>query len=82
MARQVQSKVKVILTVVFNHKGIVHEYTPDGQTDNEEYYIKVLCQLHNTVRHKWPASWKCGERQLHHDNTPAHSSHFVQNFLA
>jgi hypothetical protein len=38
------------------------KYTLDGQTDNGEYYAKVLCQLH-------------------HDNTPAHSSHFVQNFL-
>lgn len=43
MAHQVQSKVKVILTVVFNHKGLVHhEYAPDGQTDNKEYNVKVL----------------------------------------
>jgi pullulanase/glycogen debranching enzyme len=53
MACQVQSKVKVILTVVFNHKGIVHhEYIPNGQTDNKEYYVKVLCQLPNAVRQK------------------------------
>jgi hypothetical protein len=53
MACQVHSKVKVILTVVFNHKGVVHHvYTPDGQTGNEQYYVKVLCQLHNAVGHK------------------------------
>ena len=83
MAHQVQSKVKVILTAVFNHKGRVqHEYAPDGHNDNKEYNVKVLHQLHNAVWHKWPASWKCGDWHLHHDNTPTHSSHFVQNFFA
>jgi hypothetical protein len=72
-----------MLTVFFDHEGIVHpEYTPEGQTVNKECYIKVLCQLHDVVRSKQPASWKRGDWQLHHDNTPAHSSHLVQNFLA
>jgi len=53
MAHQVQSKVKVILTAVFNHKGRVqHEYAPDGHNDNKEYNVKVLHQLHNAVWHK------------------------------
>jgi hypothetical protein len=26
--------------------------------------------------------WKQGDRQLHHDNAPAHSSHLDRNFLA
>ena len=53
MACQVQSKVKVMLTFVFNYKGIVHhEYAPHGQTVNKEYYVKVLRWLHNAVRHK------------------------------
>lgn len=35
-ARQVWSKETVMLTVFFNHKGIVyHEYAPDGQTVNK-----------------------------------------------
>jgi hypothetical protein len=52
MTCQVQSKVKVIPTVVFNHKGIVyHKYAPDGQTDNKEYYVKDLHQLHKAVWH-------------------------------
>jgi len=33
-----------MLTVFFDHEGIIHhEYTPDGQTVNKEYYIEVLC---------------------------------------
>ena len=32
-ARQVRSKVKVLLTVFFDDEGVVHhEYAPDGQT--------------------------------------------------
>jgi hypothetical protein len=39
-ACQVQSEVEVMLTVFFDHKGIVHyEYTPDGQTVIKEYYV-------------------------------------------
>jgi hypothetical protein len=38
-ALQVRSKVKVIL-LFFDYRGVVHEYTPLGQTVNEEYYKK------------------------------------------
>jgi hypothetical protein len=50
-------KVKVTLTVFFDHKGIIHhEYAPYGQTVNKEYYVKVLCQLCDAVRYQIPAS--------------------------
>jgi hypothetical protein len=79
---QIWSKVKVMLTVFFNHEGIIHhEYAPDGQTVNKEYYIEVLCQLCDAVRCQIPASWQRGDRQLHHESAPAHSSHLFQNFL-
>jgi hypothetical protein len=42
-ACQVWSKVKVMLTVFFDHEGVIlHEYAPDGQAVNKEYYVKVL----------------------------------------
>jgi hypothetical protein len=82
-ACQVWSKVKVMLTVFFDYEGVVHhEYAPDGQTVNKEYYAKVLHELRDAMRHRQLASWKCGDRQLLHDNAPAHSLHLVQNFLA
>jgi len=30
--------------------------TPDDQTVNMEYYIRVLCRLCDAVQCKWPAS--------------------------
>ena len=58
-ARQVRSKVKVMLTVFFDHEGAVHyKYASDGQTVNKEYYVKVLCLLHDVVWRMQPASWK------------------------
>ena len=79
-ARQVQSKVRVMLTVFFDHKGIIHhKYAPDGETVNKVYYVKVLCWLRDVVWHKQPASWKRGDWPLHHDNVPSHLSHLVQN---
>jgi hypothetical protein len=39
----VQSKVKVLLTVFFDYRGIVHHsYAPEGQTINKEYYLEVI----------------------------------------
>jgi hypothetical protein len=38
-ACQVQSEVEVMSTVFFDHKGVCHEYTPDGQTVIKEYYV-------------------------------------------
>jgi hypothetical protein len=51
-------KVKVMLTVFFNHKGVIHhEYAPDGQTVNKEYYVKILC---------WLCDVMCGASDLRH----------------
>jgi len=45
-ARQVRSKVKVMLIVFFDMEGIVHyEYVPQGQTVNQWFYIQVLKRL-------------------------------------
>jgi len=63
--------------------GIVHhEYTPDRQTINKEFYVEVLRRLRESVRRKRPEKWRDGDWILHHDNVPAHTSHLVQQFLA
>ena len=37
--RQSHSKIKVMLTVFFDYRGVVHyEFLPTGQTVNNEYY--------------------------------------------
>jgi len=64
-------------------EGIAHhEYAPDGQTINREFYVEVLRRLCESVRRKRPEKWRDGDWILHHDSAPAHTSHLVQQFLA
>jgi len=68
---------------LFDSEGTVHhEYAPDGQTINKEFYLEVLRRLRKSVRRKRPEKWRDGDWILHHDNAPAHTSHFMQRFLA
>jgi transposase len=79
----VRSKVKVLLTVFFDYRGIAHHsYAPTGQTINKEYYLEVIRHLRDAVRCKRLDLWASRNWQLHHDNAPAHSSHLIQSFLA
>ena len=82
-ARQVRSKVKLMLTVFFGHEGVVHDnYAADSETVNRENYVEILRRLRDAVRRKRPAAWKQGDWQLHHVNARAQSSDLLQNFLA
>ena len=79
---QVQSKTKVILLAFFDSEGIVHhEYAPNRQTINKEFYVEILRLLRESVRRKRPEKWRDGDRTLQ-DNAPTHISHLVQQFLA
>lgn len=82
-ARQVRSNVKVMLTVFFDFNGIVHhEFLPQGETINKEYYLQVQRRLREAVRRKRPDLWQNNSWLLHHDNAPAHTSLLVRGFLA
>ncbi|KAJ4450782.1 hypothetical protein ANN_02212, partial [Periplaneta americana] len=82
-ARQVRSKIKVMLTVFFDVRGIVHhEYAPEGQMVTKEYYHDVLWRLRDAVRRKRLDMWTANNWHLHHDNAPAHSSQLIHTFLA
>jgi len=59
-----------------------HEYAPDGQTINKEFYPQVLRRLRESVLRKRPEKWRDGDWILHHNNAPVHTSHLVQQFLA
>ncbi|GFG37126.1 hypothetical protein Cfor_05787 [Coptotermes formosanus] len=66
-ARQVRRKVKVMLTIFFDHEGVVHDdYALERQTGNQEYYVDVLRRLRDAVRRKRPASWQRGEEVSRH----------------
>ena len=69
-----------MLLVFFDSECVVHhEYAPDGQTVNKEFYLEVVRRL---VRLKRPEKWRDGDWILQHNNAPAHSSRLVQKFLA
>ncbi|UYV60717.1 hypothetical protein LAZ67_1002021 [Cordylochernes scorpioides] len=82
-ARQVRSNVKVLLTVFFDCRGVVHhKFLPQGRTVNKEYYLQVMRNLREAIRQKRPDLWKNKNWLLHHDNAPAHTSLLVRDFLA
>ncbi|UYV72453.1 hypothetical protein LAZ67_9003204, partial [Cordylochernes scorpioides] len=82
-ARQVRSNVKVLLTVFFDCRGVVHhEFLPQGRTVNKEYYLQVMRNLREAIRQKRPDLWKNKNWLFHHDNAPAHTSLLVHDFLA
>ncbi|KMQ87532.1 mariner mos1 transposase [Lasius niger] len=81
--RQSRSKIKVMLTVFFDYRGVVHsEFLPEGQTVNKEYYLGVMRRLRENIRRKRPDLWKDNSWILHHDNAPSHKAIIVQEFLA
>ncbi|UYV73920.1 hypothetical protein LAZ67_11001446 [Cordylochernes scorpioides] len=82
-ARQVRSNVKVLLTVFFDCRGVVHhEFLPQGRTVNKEYYLQVMRNLREAIGQKRPDLWKNKNWLLHHDNAPAHTSLLVRDLLA
>jgi len=72
-----------MLISFFDASGIVYmEFVPPGQTVNQQFYLKVLKRLRNSVCRKQPEMWSSGDWFLHHDNAPAHTALSVQQFLA
>ena len=75
-------KIKVMLIVFFNQKGMVHhDFVPEGETVNHHFYQQVLIHLHNQVRHSRQELWSDKSWLLHHDNTPAHKAISVRQLL-
>ena len=71
-----------MLVIFFDSTGIAHhEFTPKGQTINQEYYKCVLQSLREKVMKKRPALWKDRSWVLHHDTAPAHRAYSIMEFL-
>ena len=57
-AQQVQSNIRIMLSSFFDANGIVHkEFVPPGQTVNQQFYLKVLKGLCDSVQKN---DQKCG----------------------
>jgi len=81
--RMSRSKIKVLLVVFFDWKGIVHhEFVPRGQMVNKRLYQEVLALLRDAVRRKRPELWENQTWMLHHDNAPTHASLLFPSYLA
>ena len=80
-ARMSRSRVKTIIIVFFNSRGIVHkEFVPPGQTVNHVFYKDVLERLWKRVqrvRRDIADNWV-----LHHNKAPAHTVLSIWEFLA
>jgi phage-related protein len=51
--RQVRSNVKVMLTVFFDSRVVVHhKYAPQATTITKEYHQEALHRLHDSVQRK------------------------------
>ncbi|KAL4154268.1 hypothetical protein QTP88_002093 [Uroleucon formosanum] len=82
-ARMSKSKLKAMLIVFFDIKGVIMtEWVPQRQTLNQNYYLQVLTTLRERVRRKRPELWENYSWILHQDNAPAHSALSVKRFLA
>jgi len=82
MIRYFYHKIEII-RVFFNANGIVQkEFVPPAQTANQQFYLKVLKRLRDSVRKKQPAMWSSGVWFLHLDNAPAQTTLNVLQFLA
>jgi histone-lysine N-methyltransferase SETMAR len=70
------------LSQFFDIDGLVHrEFVPRGQTVASHFCVQVLQRFRDAVRRKQLNKGQ-GQRFLHHDNTPSHTSLVVQQFLA
>nr|QXJ78551.1 putative DD34D transposase [Meitanaphis flavogallis] len=80
-ARMSKSKIKTMVIVFFDIRGLVHhEFVPHGTTINAKFYVEVLKRLKrrvHRVRLEITDNWK-----LHHDNASAHTAFHVTQFLA
>ena len=72
-ARMSRSRVKIMIIVYFDSRGIVHkEFVPPGHTVNHAFYKDILERLRKRVqrvRRDIADDWV-----LQHDNAPAHTA--------
>jgi hypothetical protein len=75
------SKVKSILIIFLDIKGIVHkEFVLEGQTVNSAYYCDTLRRVGENMRRIRSELWRKKIWLLHHDSAPFHTSFLPGNF--
>ena len=81
-ARQSKSTHKLLMIPFFDSTGTIYmHWVPTGQTVNKEYYVEVLREFRKRFRRKRPALFKSAQWHFHQDNSPAHNSILVTDYL-
>ena len=76
------SKSKILLIAFFDQKGMVHhQFVPEGETVNQQFYQQVLIRLHNRVRRSRREMWNDKSWLFHNDNAPARKAISVRQLL-
>ena len=82
-ARKSRSKIKTMLIIFFEIRGVIHhEYVPAGRTVNAKFKVEVLKRLREHVRRARPELWAENAWILHQDNAPSDSALDTHEFLA
>lgn len=80
-ARMRKFRVKAMLIMFFDKKGIIHsEFVAQIQTVNCHFYLEDLKRLQSRVkrvRKEIASTWR-----LHHDNAPSHTVFIIKEYLA
>lgn len=75
-------KTKTKIAVFFEARGLVHhEFVPQGQKVNQEFYISLLKCMLEALQHRRPDLWASGQWTLLHDNARPHTAISVSRFL-
>jgi hypothetical protein len=70
-ARQSHSATKSMLVFFDIRRIVYHEFVPEGQTVNAEFYCSVLCRMREDIRRKRLEMWCAGNWLLHDYNAPS-----------
>ena len=82
---QVRLNVKVLLTIFFDHNGVVHhEFLSQGRKVNKEYYLEVMHRLCEAIRQKCTELWKTNHEfcTMMHERNPATTTFFFYRTLS
>ena len=81
--RQSRSVIKSIFIVFFDIRGIVHhEFVPQCQTVNAQFYCSVLRRPREDIRRKITELWCAGNWLLRDDIARSHRALATHEFLA
>lgn len=82
-ACQIWSTLQVLLIVFFDYNVIIHyKLLTPGHKAAMVNCLEVLHHLHEAIWSKWTELWANNSWILHHNNTPAHTSLQIREFLA